>query len=376
MFCHSFKPSNLLYSQDSIARRFQNGRLIGEVLDEIYVYESLSVQDLPKMEVHLIDFKFVSADNRRLWILKELEKLGHLKQVNVNITTKEMDRRKSARTNHIKIRGDGPGGWSAEGGVHLMQLARLVHQMIRRKKEKKESDNQKSLNCKDLKITVCKAYPCTLVLLVVPLISLYFQFAVSAGVPLAGSCTNTTNCTASTVNSECKGGTCQCKIAFYAQNKTCLAKVRIGGSCTNATNCTASTANTACKSGTCQCTVAYFPQNNTCVAKIALGSPCKGTNQCKDSKATCMGTCKCKDGFYKDSSTVCSPRIYPNKPCGTSTVKNDSCVDNAYCNGTICACGIGYTTTPTSCNSAVTMAVVEISTLIMCFMLAYLEVLK
>lgn len=43
------------------------------------------------------------------------------------------------------------------------------------------------------------------------------------GVPLAGSCTNTTNCTASTVNSECKGGTCQCKIAFYAQNKTCVA---------------------------------------------------------------------------------------------------------------------------------------------------------
>lgn len=43
--------------------------------------------------------------------------------------------------------------------------------------------------------------------------------------------------------------------------------------------------------------------------EIILGSPCKGTNQCKDSKATCMGTCKCKDGFYKDNSNVCSPRM-------------------------------------------------------------------
>lgn len=143
MFCHSVKPSDVLYSQDSIARKFKNGRLIGKVLDEIYVYESLSVKDLPMIEVHLIDFKYVSADNRRLWILKELEKLGHLKKVEVNITTKEMDRRKSARTEHIKIRGDGPGGWSAVGGVQMMRLARLMHQMIRLKIEKIETDNQK-----------------------------------------------------------------------------------------------------------------------------------------------------------------------------------------------------------------------------------------
>lgn len=42
------------------------------------------------------------------------------------------------------------------------------------------------------------------------------------GVPLAGSCTNTTNCTANTANSECKAATCQCKIAYYAQKNTCV----------------------------------------------------------------------------------------------------------------------------------------------------------
>ncbi|XP_071130044.1 prion-like-(Q/N-rich) domain-bearing protein 25 [Mytilus edulis] len=179
------------------------------------------------------------------------------------------------------------------------------------------------------------AYLCKLVLLILPLISLYFQFAVSAGVPLAGRCTNTTNCTANTANSECKAATCQCKIAFYAQKKTCVAKVNVG-------------------------------------------SACNTTTPCKDGNATCKGTCKCNDAFYKDSSNACSPRIYPNKPCGTISAKNDSCIDNAYCNKTssICVCGKGYTTNPTSCNSAVTMAVVEISTLIMCFMLAYLDVLK
>lgn len=143
MFCHSVKPSDVLYSQDSIASKFKNGRLIGEVLDEIYVYESLSVQDLPMIEVKLIDGEYVSADNRRLWILKELEKLGHLKQVKVIITTKKMDRRKSARTDQIKIRGDGPGDWSAEGGVNLMRLARLMHQMKSLKIEINETRNQK-----------------------------------------------------------------------------------------------------------------------------------------------------------------------------------------------------------------------------------------
>ncbi|VDI04281.1 Hypothetical predicted protein [Mytilus galloprovincialis] len=63
--------------------------------------------------------------------------------------------------------------------------------------------------------------------------------------------------------------------------------------------------------------------------------------------------------------------------CGNSTPKNASCVANAYCDSTnICVCGIGYTTTTTSCNSAVTIAVVEMSTMILCFVLAYFEVLK
>lgn len=220
------------------------------------------------------------------------------------------------------------------------------------------------------------AYLCTLLLLILPLSSLYFQFAVSAnsaGVPLGGNCTTNDNCTAISRNSECKGTKCQCKVAFYAQNKTCVDKVHIGGRCTNTTNCTSNAANTACKNGTCQCMADYFHQKNNCIQKIALGVHCNATIQCKDGNAECMGTCNCMDAFYKDTNDSCSPRIPPNKTCA----KNDSCVDNSYCNkNTICVCKIGYTATPTSCNSAVTMAVVEISTLIICFMLAYLEILK
>lgn len=52
---------------------------------------------------------YVSADNRRLWILKELESLGCIEEVIVK-HVKDIYRGKSARTSRIKIRGNGPGG--------------------------------------------------------------------------------------------------------------------------------------------------------------------------------------------------------------------------------------------------------------------------
>ncbi|CAC5361663.1 unnamed protein product [Mytilus coruscus] len=112
MPCYNVKPSEILYSQVSIANKFKNGRLIGEVLDDI-LDGSLSVQDIPMIQVKLIDGKYVSADNRRLWILKELERLHQIVRVEVR-TTRRIDRRKSARTASVKIRGGGPGGKSAD----------------------------------------------------------------------------------------------------------------------------------------------------------------------------------------------------------------------------------------------------------------------
>lgn len=124
MPCYNVKPSEILYSQVSIANKFKNGRLIGEVLDDI-LDGILSVQDIPMIQVKLIDGKYVSADNRRLWILKELERLHHLVRVEVR-TTRRIDWRKSARTDNVKIRGGGPGGKSAD-----VELKCIYHMMGR-----------------------------------------------------------------------------------------------------------------------------------------------------------------------------------------------------------------------------------------------------
>ena len=106
----SLKPSDILYSQSSIANKFIKGDhgQIGEVLDDI-MEDRLLISRLPKIEVMCIDGSYVSCDNRRLWILKQLERLGRVNQVSVK-TTRRMPKQKSARTNNVKIRGMGPGG--------------------------------------------------------------------------------------------------------------------------------------------------------------------------------------------------------------------------------------------------------------------------
>ena len=111
MSCLSLKPSEIMYSQSSIANKFIKGDhgLIGEVLDDI-MEDRLSISKLPTIEVKCIDGRYVSSDNRRLWILKQLERLGRVNQVSVKIA-RWMSRQKSARTNNVKIRGiHGPGG--------------------------------------------------------------------------------------------------------------------------------------------------------------------------------------------------------------------------------------------------------------------------
>lgn len=104
----TLRPSEILYSQNTISNKFKNGLLIGEVLDDI-LNGKMQHNDLPRIEVALINGDYVSADNRRLWILKELEDLGHLEEVVVK-SVKSIYRGKPARSNYIKLRGNGPGG--------------------------------------------------------------------------------------------------------------------------------------------------------------------------------------------------------------------------------------------------------------------------
>jgi hypothetical protein len=104
----NLKPSDIMYSQNSIGNKFKNGDQIGEVLDNI-MEDKLSISKLPTIEVKCIDGRYVSSNSRRLWILEQLERLGSANQVSVKIA-RRMCRRKSARTSNVRIRGMGPGG--------------------------------------------------------------------------------------------------------------------------------------------------------------------------------------------------------------------------------------------------------------------------
>jgi antirestriction protein len=50
----NLKPSDIMYSQNSIGNKFKNGDQIGEVLDNI-MEDRLSISKLPTIEVKCID---------------------------------------------------------------------------------------------------------------------------------------------------------------------------------------------------------------------------------------------------------------------------------------------------------------------------------
>jgi hypothetical protein len=88
------KPSDILYSQDSILNRFRDSyiRYIGETLDQLLEVSSY-IQNIPNIEVVEINGKLFSMDNRRLWVYKKAEELGSLETIDV-IRTSSFNRKK------------------------------------------------------------------------------------------------------------------------------------------------------------------------------------------------------------------------------------------------------------------------------------------
>lgn len=113
------KPSEIFYSQDSIRSTFDSGKDIGELLDEI-VFESASVHRIPNISVIKCGIngsseRWHTADNRRLWVFKQLERLGFLETIRVIQVTfnSRSHSRKFSTVNggeSIRVRGGGPSG--------------------------------------------------------------------------------------------------------------------------------------------------------------------------------------------------------------------------------------------------------------------------
>ena len=105
------RPSDIRYTQSSISNRFTNGGLIGELLDDIVVGRYF-LTSIKRIEVKLVEGLWFSADNRRLWVFKQLEFLGHCPAVPVKVV-KYVPGNKYSTENEgrdVTIRGGEPGG--------------------------------------------------------------------------------------------------------------------------------------------------------------------------------------------------------------------------------------------------------------------------
>ena len=91
------KPSEIYFSQAEINSVFDKksshrNKNLGETLDEL-VEGKCRISDIPTISVVWMHGKWVTADNRRLWVFRHLEKLGKCTTIRVN-KTNSIDSRK------------------------------------------------------------------------------------------------------------------------------------------------------------------------------------------------------------------------------------------------------------------------------------------
>lgn len=120
LYVHSLSPSVIHYTQDTIATTFyemgrHGGVKLGETLDEL-LCDKISIKDIPRITVFQSKQQWFSLDNRRLWVLKNYEKIKGKIQIIVRVTTIIDEDKLTTKNNgkSINVRGD-PGGiyWKA-----------------------------------------------------------------------------------------------------------------------------------------------------------------------------------------------------------------------------------------------------------------------
>ena len=85
----SLKPSEILFTHSVINERFTGcGKLLNETLQEI-IDNKTSINDIPKIKVFYVNsgknIIYMSENNRRLWVFKELQRNGILDTINVRL---------------------------------------------------------------------------------------------------------------------------------------------------------------------------------------------------------------------------------------------------------------------------------------------------
>ena len=83
------KPSDIYFTHSSICNKFTGcGKLLEDTLSEL-ISGKTNIVDIPKIKVfHIIqngNITYLSENNRRLWVFKELEKKGFLSTIEVRL---------------------------------------------------------------------------------------------------------------------------------------------------------------------------------------------------------------------------------------------------------------------------------------------------
>ncbi|KAH3896135.1 uncharacterized protein LOC127864354 [Dreissena polymorpha] len=108
------KPSYIFYSQDSINNVFDkrtshNRTRIGETLDDV-CEGRCQLSSIPTITVVKRDGKWVTADNRRLWVFRELERLGKCDTIPVRISAYIPEAKLTTYNGGTSVRVRGPAG--------------------------------------------------------------------------------------------------------------------------------------------------------------------------------------------------------------------------------------------------------------------------
>jgi hypothetical protein len=85
----TLNPSDILFTHSVISERFTGcGKLLRETLQEI-MNNKTSINDIPKIKVFYItngkNIIYMSENNRRLWVFKELHRNGIIDTINVRL---------------------------------------------------------------------------------------------------------------------------------------------------------------------------------------------------------------------------------------------------------------------------------------------------
>ncbi|KAH3896209.1 hypothetical protein DPMN_020382 [Dreissena polymorpha] len=131
------RPSEIHYSQNSISNIFDSksshsGRLIGETLDRI-CEGSCSIHFIPSLTVAVHGGEWMTVDNRRLWVFKELERLEKCDNVDVEVGFSISSAKLTTTNGGVKIdvRRSSGGTWHAKPGSGISSHYQVVSKTSR-----------------------------------------------------------------------------------------------------------------------------------------------------------------------------------------------------------------------------------------------------